>query len=104
MGNANLWRTIFGFLAGIGFLGIVVQLLGCNALPTGAYDCSVSTWLPPQYQGIAALVLLALGGLFKMFGGTGSITQKLFNEKVPVVPIEQTKPGVVTEDQVQAPK
>lgn len=96
-------RTIFGFLAGAGFLTFVVQFLGCTALPNGTYDCSLSTWLPPAWQAAAALALLVVGGLIKAFGGTGTVTQNLFSHHVPVVSPEKAGPGTVTEAQVKAP-
>jgi hypothetical protein len=93
-------RTIFGILAGLGFLGIVVQLMGCTLLPSGNYDCSLSTWIPVQYQAVGAMALMILGGLFKMFGQGGTPLQNMFNKSVVVTP--EIQKGTVTENQVKA--
>lgn len=95
----NWLRTVFGFLAGIGFLQIVISLLGCSVLPNGTYDCSVSTWIPIQYQGVGALALMMIAGLMKAFGQGGTPIENLFRKSVVVTP--EAKPGTVTEEQVK---
>lgn len=108
--NLNLFRTIFGVLTGSGLLLLVVKLLGCEiddpaTAAIEATTCEGSTILSsisPFATALGTFVLLAIGGVAKMFK-SGTVVQNLTAPSVPVVASADAKVGVVTPAQVNTP-
>lgn len=112
--NTNFLRTILGWISAAGLLGMAYTFLGCTASIVAGKEvvtCSES-WLPVEYQPLAVLALMVIGGIAKWWRqGTPSLD----NLTKPTAVIDTTgkpgtavlvsltgKPGTVSPAQVMA--
>jgi len=100
--NSNLIRSILNILTGGTLTSIFTSVLGCSGDSLATASCKAS-FIPLQYQAAAGVVFVVIGFLLKSFGGSGAtVAQNLAAPVVPVVPIVDAKPGVVTAAQVSS--
>lgn len=107
--NVNFFRTIMGLFGGGAILATVNKLFfQCTGddpttIAVEAAKCGAE-WIPVEYQALAGLVFVVIGGLAKTFFKSGTVGENLASPSVPVVKVADARPGVVTPTQVESAK